>query len=57
MGDMESKAIFEAAQVGDFKYWKIYTEVSINQVDENNWIFLSVYVSSLIVIKLMAELR
>ena len=55
MGNMESKAIFEAAQVGDFKLLKDLYSGSINQVNKEQLIFYRL--SSLIVIKLMTELR
>ena len=42
MGDMESKAIFEAAQVGDFKLLKDLYIGSINQVNKEQLNLLSV---------------
>jgi len=46
MGDMESKAIFEAAQVGDFKLLKDLYIGSINQVNKEQLNLLSVVLTN-----------
>lgn len=45
-GDMESKAIFEAAQVGDFKLLKDLYSGSINQVNKEQLNLLSVVLTN-----------